>query len=350
MLPTRIAQIAYHQDDLITRAQALAAGATVDMLRHAYGPGGRWQAVLPGVYATFTGPLGEVHRLRAALLRGGPNAMITGATACRLAGLEYVPQTGVIDILVHRRRQCVSLDFAVLNRTNRMPEPWFWIGSDDLDAGLQAAGDNADELAGAARRWNIPMAPLPRAAMDAARILRTRAIAEYGGGLPKLVRRTLLRDTRALLCEVVQRRRCTTADLLAELAAGPRRGTAIARLALDDVDAGCHSAPECELRDLIKRSRVLPEPRWNRPLPGLAADARPMIRPDACWPEARLVVEVNSVAWHRIGAGPERTEARQARLAALGWRVLPVSPHRIRTAPHEVRREIESAYRAGLGA
>jgi hypothetical protein len=349
MSAERIRQIAYHQDDLITRSQALAAGASADMLRHACRPGGRWQVVLPGVYATFTGPLGELHRLRAALLHGGPNAMITGAIACRLAGLEYVAEADMIDVLVPHRRQAMDLDFAVLRRTRRLPEPWYWIGSDDANDGFDAATEEADALVGAARRWNIAMAPLPRAAMDAVRFHHLRALPEHGGRLPRQVHRMLLRNTRALLCEAVQRRRCTAADLLAELAAAPRQGTRFARLALDDVAAGCHSAPECELRDLIKRSRVLPEPRWNARLPGLRSGAA-LMRPDACWPEAKLVVEVNSVQWHGVGTGPERTEARHARYAALGWRVIPVSPYRIRTEPREVLREIESAYRAGLRA
>lgn len=349
MLPERIRQIAYHQDDLITRAQALAAGATVDTIRHACRSGGRWQVVLPGVYATFTGPLSQLHRLRAALLHAGPDAMITGAAACRLAGLEYVADTSTIDVLLPHRRRANDVDFAVLRRTRRVPEPWYWLGSDAVGDAIGADADDADSLVGTARRWNIPMAPLPRAAMDAVRFQHISTVAKHGGRLPKPVRRALLRDTRALLCEVVQRRRGTPADLLSELAGAPRQGTTLARLALDDVRAGCHSAPECELRDLVKRSRILPEPRWNAPLPGLPAGAIQM-RPNACWPEAKLVVEVNSVQWHGLGTGPERTAARHARYAALGWRVIPVSPYRIRTSPREVRRELEAAYRAGVGA
>ncbi len=110
-----------------------------------------------------------------------------------------------------------------------------------------------------------------------------------------------------------------------------------------DIIAGCRSAPECELRDLVQLSRILPEPRWNRQLPG-----RPGIYPDACWPEARLVVEVNSKEWHRFGAGIERTEQRHALYAELGWRPVSVSPYRIRTEPVAVRKQLERAYLTGL--
>lgn len=119
---------------------------------------------------------------------------------------------------------------------------------------------------------------------------------------------------------------------------------------MTDVLAGCRSAPECELRDLIKTSDVLPEPRWNQPLPGLSRSAGlPPIYPDACLPEARLVIEVNSVEWHRIGPTQEKTEQRHTVYAELGWRVIPVSPYRIRTEPANVLRQIERAYLMGRG-
>ncbi len=125
--------------------------------------------------------------------------------------------------------------------------------------------------------------------------------------------------------------------------AAPRRGRALARQVLDDLAAGCRSAPECELRDVVRASRVLPPPRLNKPLPGV----RGML-PDACWPEARLVIEVDSRSWHGFGDAPERTERRRARYAALGWTVLPVSPARLRAEPGAVLRQIEAAYLAGI--
>ncbi|MGH8825570.1 MAG: hypothetical protein ACRDVN_14015 [Jiangellaceae bacterium] len=60
------------------------------------------------------------------------------------------------------------------------------------------------------------------------------------------------------------------------------------------------------------------------------------------------MIEVDSVEWHRFGDAPETTERRRARLAALGWTVLPVSPRRIREEPMAVLREIEAAYLAGI--
>lgn len=152
-----------------------------------------------------------------------------------------------------------------------------------------------------------------------------------------------LRNIRALMCEAVQRKTCTVAELGAEITNTGRHGTALARRVLADLEAGCRSAPECEVRDLIMTSRILPEPRWNQPLPGARG-----IYPDACLPEARLVIEVDSRAFHGFGDAPERTERRRARYAALGWTVLPVAPRRVREEPALVLAEIEAAYLAGL--
>lgn len=52
---------------------------------------------------------------------------------------------------------------------------------------------------------------------------------------------------------------------------------------MKDIDAGCRSAPECELRDLVRTSRLLPEPRWNQPLPGYRG-----VHPDAVLREIEM--------------------------------------------------------------
>jgi hypothetical protein len=114
---------------------------------------------------------------------------------------------------------------------------------------------------------------------------------------------------------------------------------------LADVVAGCRSAPECDVRDLVSMSTVLEEPAWNQPLPDPNGSD---LRPDACWKRARLVLEVDSNEWHRLGDSVEVTERRRARYAALGWTVLPVSPRRIREEPAAVLAEIEAAFLAGI--
>lgn len=300
-LPEELDVIASAQDGLVTRRQALTHGFTVDALRHALGRGGRWQRIVKGVYATFTGPLQERHLVRAALLYAGPGAMVTGATACRAYGMRYVPRRDRPEVLVPVHVQRARIAIASICRTRSLPAPR------DVRS--------------------FPCAPPDRAAIDACRDTRE------------------LRAVRAVLCEVVQRRLTTPDELTVVLAWGHSAGSALPRRAVEDIVAGCRSAPECELRDLIRSSAVLREPRWNEPLPDPRGGD---MSPDGCWEEARLVVEVDSVEWHHFGNAPELTERRRARYASLGWMVLPVSPRRIRDEPHAVLREIESAYVAGL--
>lgn len=280
--------------------------------------------------------------------------MITGAAGCRLYTLKYVPESNVLDVLVPHRRQRGGVAFVQLHRTRHLPEPRYWLATDrsdsDLDAVLGAAHEPRDPATGGAIRKHIPLAPPARAAMDAARIEYLAVFHAFRRQIPVRNWTRLVQDTRALLCEVVQRQKASVADMVAELSVARSPGNTIARLAMDDIVAGCRSAPECELRDLIKTSKILPEPRWNQRLPGYRPEHRhDALTPDACFREARLVVEVDSVEWHRIGPRQEQTEKRRARYAELGWLVISVSPYRIRSEPDAVLRDIEQTYLAQIG-
>ena len=255
----RVVALAYQQDGLITRRQALAAGATAGAIRHALSSG-RWQVVVPRVYATFAGPIGRIHLLRAAVFHSGTESLITGAAARTMAGLRYVPATTgiVVDTLVSADRRPGDAGHVRINRTSRPPEPVWWV--DDSSPASAADLDRAppwwisgDPLAPTARRWTLPMAPPARAVIDAVcfRIVHDSQPGKPWRGHP------FLRDTRALLCEVVQRRQCSVGDLMAELDAAPRAGTATIIKAIDDVRAGCWSAPERDLRDLVASVRYL---------------------------------------------------------------------------------------------
>jgi very-short-patch-repair endonuclease len=342
------------QDGLITRAQALATGLSVSAIRHALRPGGPWQRVVGGVYATFAGPLADVHRLRAALLACGERSMVTGAWACWMHGLRYGPPRDTeIDVLVPARLDRGAVAFVRPVRTVRLPQPTYWRAEAVDGDRFIPFWEVLDEMAPTAHPGRIPMAPAARAVVDT--VTRPdrlpsdwRAGCAQPGGCPRCWRgeshqALALRNVRALLCEVVQRGQTDVAELRREVEAGPRRGSALARGVVAEIGAGCRSAPECELRDLMRTSSVLPEARYNQPLPG-ASD----IIPDGCLPEARLVLEVDSKTFHGFGDAPAKTERRRARLAALGWRVLPISPTRLRKDATNVLREIEAAYLAGL--
>lgn len=357
MLNTRALALAEAQDGLITRAQATGAGMSESAIEYAIRPHGPWQRTVPGVYATFSGPLTELHRLRIAVLHVRGRGLVTGPAACVLHGLRYGPlgdtlASDAIDVLVENTRRRASPAFIRVHRTGRFPRPVWWV-EDDVARGWRDREMTDDDMQWAPRSGIIPLAPVARAVVDTVIRLEVQpagwqpACPEPAGcpqcwrGDPHAVR--ALRNVRALMCEAVQRSKTSIAHLTAEITAASRRGSGLARRVLVDLEAGCHSAPECELRDLVRTSRILPEPRWNKMLPGARG-----IYPDACWSEARLVVEVDSRAFHGFGDAPERTERRRARYAELGWRVLPVSPARLRNDPQAVLAEIEAAYLARM--
>ncbi|SDU81419.1 hypothetical protein [Jiangella alkaliphila] len=349
----RALAVAKSQDGLITRKQALAAGLSPDAIRHAIRPGGPWSSVLPGLYSASNGPLTTIQRLRAAVLHSGEDALVTGAWGCDLAGLRYGPPAGdEVDVVVGWASGRRSLGFVRVHRARRRPEAQHWVDDTGIDDSGRPIADLLDSLDAGPAPGVIPVVSAAHAVVDT--VVRTallppswRPACARRDGCPDCWdgpghRVLALRNVRALMCEVVQRRRTSLPVLRTEVAAAPHRGGALVRHAMRDIDAGCRSAPECELRDLVRTSRVLPEPRWNQALPGQRG-----IYPDACWERARLVAEVDSRSFHGFGDAPERTEQRRARYAALGWRVLPLSPARLRGEPQEVLREIESAYLSG---
>jgi very-short-patch-repair endonuclease len=77
-----------------------------------------------------------------------------------------------------------------------------------------------------------------------------------------------------------------------------------------------------------------------------AAARHESLVPDGYYRAVRLALEVDSAEHHAFGDGPELTEQRRAKYAALGWRVVSISPRRIRQEPKAVLAEIEAAYLA----
>lgn len=89
---------------------------------------------------------------------------------------------------------------------------------------------------------------------------------------------------------------------------GTRRVAAV----LSECDPHAGSVLE-SLSRILFRDADLPAPLTQLPLDG------GRIRADFAWPEARLVVEVDGARWH---PDAPRDQARDNRLAVLGWRVL----------------------------
>jgi hypothetical protein len=303
-LPARLLNL---QCGVVSRAQAMACGMTPSMLQRRTRPGGPWQRLLPTVYLTVTGVPTVDQMDMAALLYAGDNSVITGLAALRRRRLRPSaipvgrgPQILPVDVLIPAQRRRASRDYVVLRRTTRLPETVAVTG-------------------------RIRFAIAARAVTDAALTMRSETAV------------------RALVAGAVQQRLCTVAQLTYELGTVPRQGSRWLRVVLAEVADGVRSVPEGELRHLVIRAG-LPRPLCNV---RLYLGRQLLAVPDAYWPEAGLVAEVDSHEWHLSPADWEQTMARHARLVAAGLLVQHFSPHQIRTEPAAVVAAVRGALAAG---
>jgi hypothetical protein len=292
-------QLLHSQGDLVTRRQALDCGMSEGELRHRLRPEGPWIVVLPGIYLAHNGLLAVGQREIAALLYAGSGSVISGRAALVRQGVR-IPQSDQVSVLVPHDRRLQSASFVEVHRTKRLPEQV----------------RRTDGL-----RW----APVARAVADATR------------------GQTDLRAVRAIVASTVQQGKCTVAQLIAELEAGPRKGSGALRAALEDVIAGADSAAEAELIRLIKASD-LPEPMYNAKL---FVGSEFLAKPDAWWPMAGVAAEVDSREWHLGPAEWAKDMARHEKMSAQGILVLHFTPNRIRNKPREVIGSLRSAIQNG---
>jgi hypothetical protein len=262
--------------------------------------GGRWQRLLPGVYLAVTGKATQEQREMAALLYAGSRSLITGAAAVRRHHL-HAAGPDLVDVLIPVNLKRQSVGFVRVHRTRLMPERIYVTGQ---------------------IRFTKPA----RAVADAAR--------------------TLIRfdDVRQVVCDAVQRRACTVAELTEELRAGPAKGSTLFREALAEIDDGVRSVAEADARLLILRSD-LPKPMFNACL--YDADGTFIAMVDGWWPEAGVAAEIDSRAYHLTAGDQDRTAERHDRLVAYGILVLHFPPTRLKTDPQGVLSDLRSAIEKG---
>ena len=297
----RLGHVLQAQYQVITRRQALLCGVPHSTLGRYRATGGPWQRLLPGVYLAVTGTPTQDQREMAALLYAGPRSLLTGAAAMRRHHLRPAGPD-VVDVLIPWRRKRQSTGFVRVHRPTRMPVRLYVTGK-------------------------IRFAKAPRAVADAARSL------------------TRFDDVRHVVCEAVQRRACTVAELTEELEAGPMPGSALFREALAEVGDGVRSVAEADFRLLILGSG-LPKPVFNAQL--FDAEGIFIATVDAWWQEAGVAAEVDSRAYHLAAADQDRTTERHDRLAAHGILPLHFPPRRIKTDAPGIVSELQSAIEKGL--
>lgn len=301
-----VAQVASHQDGLITTAQLLELGVSSSTLSRRNHVGGMWNRVLPGVHL-LGGEFSDRQRMRAALLYAGPEALLTAYTATSLYGLRSRPSgsAGLLDevaVLIPHAQRRANHSYVRIERTTRMPEP-------SAVSGLACA-------------------PVARAVADAARGSTNRA------------------DVLALVTESVRRGLVDVRAIKWELEDCNRRGTQWLREALDHVVHGTWSAPEAHLRAGFVRLDA-PQPYWNARLETVDGSFLAIV--DGYFEDVGLAVEVDSRAHHSSDDDWRNTLDRSARLSACGILVMHLTTDRIWNDVDSVVRDILAARAALAG-
>jgi Protein of unknown function (DUF559) len=117
-------------------------------------------------------------------------------------------------------------------------------------------------------------------------------------------------------------------------------GTRRIEQALDhDLSTTTRSPLEDEFLELCD-AHGIPRPLVNTIVEGYEVDF--------CWPEQRLIVETDGHAHHGTRAAFERDRARDARLTALGWRVLRFTARQVRGESGSVAVVVRDARAAAL--
>jgi hypothetical protein len=274
-------------DKVITIAELRAHGMTSHAITTRCRPSGPWQRILRGVVLMSATHPTRRQRLRAAVAYAGPESVVSGVDAMRAHGVD-VPLSPDVLVLVPARRRLSSSSYLAVERTIRPPGPVI--------------------LA------DLPYAPLPRAALDAAR------------------RAANSEQLRALLAAAASR--CSVAALRAELNAGSQRGTAeVRKLLTDDLTEMTDVLPVADaLAKRALRSTALPPPRWHVPV----YDHTGMLLgiPDAWWPEM-------SVAWN-VGTQARHHDPRI--WAAGGVTLVHTDPQHLHANPTNATSELLAAY------
>jgi very-short-patch-repair endonuclease len=144
-----------------------------------------------------------------------------------------------------------------------------------------------------------------------------------------------LDDVRALLSHAVQRGIVNIDHLRNEVIKAPKRGSGFLRIALAEVAAGARSPGEAEFLRLVKHAR-LPRPLLNA---SISVGGRRYVV-DALWPQQRLIVEIDGLAWHLDSTSWESDLRRQNLLHSAGYVLLRFPVRRVREDPAGVISEL----------
>jgi hypothetical protein len=265
-----------------------------------------WQRLTHGFVLTAPGPPTRADWLNVGLELAAPTGAISGWDALRIVGLGD-PEPPTREVLVLTRGGEHRVRGRVRIRPTRRPYTSWTL-----------PGDHPD----------LPYADVVHAA---------RAVADTA----LLYRR--FRPVRALVTTAIQRQACAVDELIAELASGPRNGSAWLRRALTDARDGAKSIAEAEAIDILRHS---PVPEFEANVPIVTTSGVQIAEADCLWRELRAVMEIDSRAYHFSEDDWNATRRRRRRLGRHGLAVDHYAPKEVRENGRAFAKEVEQWLRA----
>ncbi|HEY6797509.1 MAG TPA: type IV toxin-antitoxin system AbiEi family antitoxin [Kineosporiaceae bacterium] len=243
--------LARGQDLVIARHQLLLLEGSDARARRGVRTG-RWQVLVPGVYAVFTGPVPMASRLWACLLHAGPGAAAGGDTALWLAGVRD-RSPDVLEVCVPHGRRVRPVPGCVVVRRRQLS------------------------------RLVHPALRPPRVRVEEAVLDVTDRC-----GAPAVIVDVLL--------TAVQRRLTTPERLCEALARRPRhRGRGLLLEVLAEAAEGVRSALEHRYLRQVERAHGLPRALRNAARPGPSGGTE---YPDLRYDPWRVTVELDGAVAH----------------------------------------------------
>jgi len=253
------------QDGVLTLVQARMAGLSQDAVNRRL-RSGHWRRCAPGVYFVDDRPFTDAARIRAAVWGYGDFAAASGLAAAWWQGLtRFAPD--LVEVTVPRNANGRRRPGSRVRRRDLLP---------------------ADIIV----ERSLRLTALPLTAIEAA--------ARRGGGA-KLVDAALQRQ--------VELRALWTAHLRNK----GRYGSPASRRMLQAVEGGARSQAERLLVGLLK-SAGMTNWRANFPLAGY--------RIDVAFPDSRVAIEVDGLAFHTDTETFHHDRLRQNAISLAGWQVL----------------------------
>ncbi|MFI9451694.1 hypothetical protein [Amycolatopsis sp. NPDC052450] len=259
-------------------------------------PGGRWTHLLPGIVLLSRARPSARQRVEAALMHADGLGIVTGFEAARRYGLRQTPAGDYVHVLIPQLHHIRSSRFVIVERTIHMP------GSRVLS--------------------RVPLAEPPRAVLDGLRRIRE------------------LDPVRALLLEAVETGLCTLSELQVELESGSKRGTALPRAVLRELEADVASVPEASALSIWQRAGLPPA---ERNVKIFDAHGNYIGKPDSWCDELAMAWEIDSYSFHFGRDAFRKTLHRNNRYAAAGIIVVQTLPARLRDEPEKVMAELRAA-------